>query len=50
VGPLRDAGVELSTIYALAAIVAVAMCAWSFLVVGRRSRSASVALPGSGAR
>ena len=50
VGPLRDAGVELSTVYALAAIVAVAMCAWSFLVAGRRSSSASVALPGSGAR
>jgi len=50
VGPLRDAGVELSTIYALAAIVAVAMCAWSFLVAGRRSNPGSVALPGSGAR
>jgi MFS family permease len=50
VGPLRDAGVELSTIYALAAIVALAMCAWSFLVAGRRSSSASVALPGSGQR
>ena len=50
VGPLRDAGVELSTVYALAAIVAVAMCAWSFVVAGRRSSSASVALPGSGAR
>ncbi len=50
VGPLRDAGVELSTVYALAAIVAVAMCAWSFVVAGRRSNSASMALPGSGAR
>ena len=50
VGPLRDAGVELSTVYALAAIVAVAMCAWSFLVAGRRSRPESIALPGPGAR
>ena len=50
VGPLRDAGVKRSTVYALAAIVAVAMCGWSFLVAGRRSSSASVALPGSGRR
>ena len=48
VGPLLDAGVELSTVYALAAIVAVAMGAWSFVVAGRRSSSASVALPGAG--
>ena len=50
VGPLRDAGVELSTVYALAAIVAVAMCAWSFVVAGRRPDAASVALQGSGSR
>jgi MFS family permease len=50
VGPLRDAGVELSTVYALAAIVAVAMCAWSFVVAGRRSGTASMSLPGPGAR
>ena len=50
VGPLRDAGVELSTVYALAAIVAVAMCAWSFVVAGRRSSPASAPLPGSGTR
>ncbi len=50
VGPLRDAGVELSTVYAVAAIVAVAMCAWSFVVAGRRPSPASMALPGSGAR
>ena len=36
VGPLRDAGVELSTVYGLAAIVAVAMGAWSFVVAARR--------------
>jgi MFS family permease len=50
VGPLRDAGVELSTVYALAAIVAVAMCAWSFVVAGRRPSPASTPLPGSEAR
>jgi len=50
VGPLRDAGVELSTVYALAAIVAIVMCAWSFVVAGRRPGAASVALPGSEAR
>jgi MFS family permease len=33
VGPLHDAGVELSTVYALAAVVAVVMGAWSFAVV-----------------
>jgi predicted MFS family arabinose efflux permease len=41
VGPLRDAGVELSTVYALAAVVAVAMGAWSFAVVGGRSTPAA---------
>ena len=50
VGPLRDAGVELSTVYALAAIVAVAMCVWSFVVAARRPDAASVALQGSGSR
>ena len=48
VGPLRDAGVELSTVYALAAIVAVAMCAWSFVVAGRRpSRRRAASRDGS---
>jgi MFS family permease len=37
VGPLEDAGVELSTVYALAAAVALAMGAWSFVVAGRRA-------------
>ena len=37
VGPLEDAGVELSTVYGLAAIVAAAMGAWSFVVAGRRA-------------
>jgi MFS family permease len=36
VGPLDDAGVELSTVYAFAALVAAAMGAWSFAVVRRR--------------
>jgi MFS family permease len=34
-GPLLDAGVELSTVYGAAAIVAVAMGLWSFVVAGR---------------
>jgi MFS family permease len=38
VGPLVDGGVELSTIYAFAAVIAVAMGAWSF-VVARRTPS-----------
>ena len=42
VGPLQDAGVELSTIYGLAAIVAAAMGLWSFAVAGRRQSPASV--------
>jgi MFS family permease len=41
VGPLEDAGVELSTIYAFAAIVAAAMGLWSFAVAGRRPGPAS---------
>ncbi len=36
VGPLLDHGVELSTVYALAAIVAAAMGLWSFVVAARR--------------
>jgi len=51
VGPLEDAGVELSTVYGLAAIVAGAMGAWSFVVAGRRRSPASVhPLPGHAAR
>ena len=50
VGPLRDAGVELSTVYAIAALVAVALCAWSFAVVGRRPGALSMAPHGPGAR
>jgi MFS family permease len=47
VGPLQDAGVELSTVYAIAAAVAVAMGAWSFVVAGRRPSPASLhPLPG----
>jgi MFS family permease len=42
VGRLHDAGVELSTVYAMAAIVAVAMGAWSFVVAGRRPSPASL--------
>jgi MFS family permease len=34
-GPLLDAGVELSTVYGVAAIVAAAMGLWSFVVTGR---------------
>ena len=36
VGPLLDHGVELPTVYALAAVVAAAMGIWSFVVAGRR--------------
>jgi MFS family permease len=51
VGPLRDAGVSLSTLYGLAAIVAVVMGAWSFVVAGRPSSPASLhGLPGRSAR
>jgi MFS family permease len=42
VGPLRDAGVELSTVYGMAAIVAVAMGAWSFVVAARPPGGASL--------
>ena len=37
VGPLVDSGVELSTVYALAAIVAAAMGLVSFVVAGGRA-------------
>jgi len=51
VGPLQDAGVELSTVYAVAAVVAATMGAWSFAVAGRRQSPASLhPLPGPGAR
>jgi fucose permease len=47
VGPLIDHGVELSTVYALAAIVATAMGLWSFVVAGRRPSPESLhAQPG----
>jgi MFS family permease len=42
VGPLLDAGVELPTVYAVAAIVAGAMGVWSFVVAGRRPSPASL--------
>jgi MFS family permease len=35
VGPVQDTGVELSTIYGFAAVVAAAMGLWSFAVAGR---------------
>ena len=42
VGPLVDRGVELSTIYALAAGIAAAMGAWSFVVARRRPSPTSL--------
>jgi len=36
VGPLLDGGVELSALYACAALIAVAMGGWSFVVARRR--------------
>jgi fucose permease len=36
VGPLLAGGVELPTVYAFAAVIAVAMGLWSFVVAGRR--------------
>ena len=42
IGPLVDSGVELSSVYALAAIVAAAMGLLSFVVAGRGSRGQSV--------
>jgi MFS family permease len=41
-GPLLDAGVELSTVYGVAAIVAVAMGLWSFVVAGRPAEQATL--------
>jgi predicted MFS family arabinose efflux permease len=41
-GPLLDSGTELSTVYALAAVVAVAMGVWSFVVVARTQRPPAV--------
>jgi len=41
-GPLLDSGTELSTVYAIAAAVAVAMGLWSFVVAARRPDSTSV--------
>jgi len=42
VGPLLDSGVELPTVYGLAAVVAAAMGLWSFAVAGRRPSPASL--------
>ena len=42
VGPLVDSGVELPTIYALAAVVAVAMGLLSFVVAGRRPNATTL--------
>ncbi len=42
IGPLLDAGVGLSTIYALAAVIAACMGAWSFAVARRRPSPASL--------
>ena len=42
VGPLLDGGVELPTVYAFAAVIAVAMGLWSFVVAGRRPSPASL--------
>ncbi len=42
VGPLLDSGVELPTVYAFAAAIAVAMGLWSFVVAGRRPSPASL--------
>ena len=42
VGPLLAAGVELPTVYAVAAVIAAALGAWSFVVAGRRPSPASL--------
>ena len=42
VGPIVDGGVELSTIYGLAAAIAVVMGAWSFVVARRRPSPAAL--------
>ena len=46
VGPLVDNGVELSTVYAVAAGIAVAMGAWSFVVSRRKPAPAVDPVPG----
>jgi hypothetical protein len=46
VGPLLDGGVELDSIYAVAAIIATAMGAWSFAVARRRASPTRPAEPG----
>ena len=46
VGPLLDGGVELPTIYGFAALVAVAMGLWSFVVARRRPAPSVRAVPG----
>jgi MFS family permease len=42
VGPLLDAGVDLPTVYALAAVIALGMGVWSFVVAGTRPSPASL--------
>ena len=42
VGPLLDSGVELSTLYAWAALIAAAMGGWSFVVARRRPSPTSL--------
>jgi predicted MFS family arabinose efflux permease len=44
-GPLLDGGTELSTVYAVAAVVAVLMGLWSFAVAGREGASATETRP-----
>jgi len=46
VGPLLDQGVELPTIYGFAALVALAMGLWSFVVARRRPAPAIRPVPG----
>jgi predicted MFS family arabinose efflux permease len=42
IGPLLDAGVGLSAIYVIAAVIAAGMGAWSLVVAGRRPSPASL--------
>ena len=42
VGPLLAGGVELPTIYAVAAVIAAAMGVWSLVVAGRRPSPAAL--------
>jgi hypothetical protein len=42
IGPLLDSGVQLSTVYALAAVVAAVMGVWSFVVASRRPSPATI--------